>query len=94
MLYAGDALDEPAGSLWAWPFAFSDRALAIENAAAADEQALCHGLEMAGVSRGLWLGVTPSNFSFAQPQGEAILEISFGLPPGAYATVMLQRNFN
>ena len=27
--------------------------LAIESAAVADEQALCHGLEMAGVSRGL-----------------------------------------
>ncbi|MEC7957232.1 MAG: tRNA pseudouridine(13) synthase TruD [Pseudomonadota bacterium] len=91
----GDALDEPAGSLWGRGRSpFSDRALAIENAAVADEQALCHGLEMAGVSRGLrLLGVTPSNFSFAQPQGEAILEISFGLPPGAYATVMLQRNF-
>lgn len=91
----GDALDEPAGSLWGRGRSpFSDRALAIENAAVADEQALCHGLEMAGVSRGLRpLGVTPSNFSFAQPQGEAILEISFGLPPGAYATVMLQRNF-
>ena len=37
--------------------------------------------------------VQPSNFSFAQHPAKAILELSFGLPPGAYATVMLQRCF-
>ena len=60
----------------------------------ANEQALCLGLEMAGVRRGLRpLAARPFNFSFAQPRGAAILELNFGLPPGAYATVMLQRNF-
>ena len=58
------------------------------------EHALCHGLEMAGVNRGLRpLLVEPANFSFAQHPAEAILELSFSLPPGAYATVMLQRCF-
>jgi tRNA(Glu) U13 pseudouridine synthase TruD len=73
---------------------FTDQALAIENAAVHQEQALCLGLEMAGVDRGLRpLLVQPSNFSFAQHPAKAILELSFGLPPGAYATVMLQRCF-
>jgi tRNA(Glu) U13 pseudouridine synthase TruD len=49
---------------------------------------------MAGVNRGLRpLLVEPVNFSFAQHPAEAILELSFSLPPGAYATVMLQRCF-
>ena len=91
----GDVLNESAGSLWGRGRSpLSDQALAIENTAVANEQALCLGLEMAGVRRGLRpLAARPFNFSFAQPKGAAILELSFGLPPGAYATVMLQRNF-
>ena len=92
---AGDLQEQLKGSLWGRGRSpFTDQALAIESAAVHGEQALCHGLEMAGVNRGLRsLLAAPSNFSFAQYPAEAILELSFGLPPGAYATVMLQRCF-
>lgn len=91
----GDVVGAVMGSLWGRGRSqLTDQALAIETAALAHEQELCHGLEMAGINRGLRpLAVTPSNFSYAQPQREAILELRFGLPPGAYATVMLQRYF-
>lgn len=92
---AGDISGSVVGSLWGRGRSpFTDQALAIENAAVHAEHALCHGLEMAGVNRGLRpLLVEPVNFSFAQHPAEAILELSFSLPPGAYATVMLQRCF-
>ena len=92
---AGDLQEQLVASLWGRGRSpFTDQALAIESAAVHAEQALCHGLEMAGVNRGLRsLLAVPSNFSFAQYPAEAILELSFGLPPGAYATVMLQHCF-
>lgn len=92
---SGDLPGQLVASLWGRGRSpFTDQALAIENAAVHQEQALCLGLEMAGVNRGLRpLLVQPSNFSFAQHPAKAILELSFGLPPGAYATVMLQRCF-
>jgi tRNA pseudouridine13 synthase len=91
----GDVSGDAMGSMWGRGRApVTDQALAIETEAVAEEQALCLGLEMAGVARGLRpLAVTPSNFSYAQHHGEAILDVSFGLPPGAYATVMLQQYF-
>lgn len=91
----GDLSGQLVASLWGRGRSpFTGQALAIENAAVQQELALCHGLEMAGVNRGLRpLLVQPSNFSFAQHPATAILEVSFSLPPGAYATVMLQRCF-
>ena len=79
----------PTGPLWGrGRSSTSDAALAIEQAALAPHAAVCDALEHAGVDqarRPLW--VTPGDFS-CELSGDCCT-LGFTLPPGAYATALL-----
>ena len=89
----GDVLDEagrPTGPLWGrGRVATSDQAQALENAVAARYAALCDGMEHAGLDQDRRaLVVSPADLSWAWPQPDQLV-LSFVLPAGAYATVVL-----
>jgi len=82
----------PSGPLWGvGELRSTGEALALESAALADEQALAlrAGLEAAGLKqerRSLRLRPELLQHQWLQPD---VLEISFALPPGCYATAVL-----
>ncbi|WP_442684002.1 tRNA pseudouridine(13) synthase TruD [Stenotrophomonas sp. JC08] len=82
----------PSGPLWGvGELRSTGEALALESAALADEQALTlrAGLEAAGLKqerRSLRLRPALLQHQWLQPD---VLEISFALPPGCYATAVL-----
>ncbi len=82
----------PSGPLWGvGELRSTGEALALESAALADEQALAlrAGLEAAGLKqerRSLRLRPALLQHQWLQPD---VLEISFALPPGCYATAVL-----
>lgn len=81
----------PSGPLWGiGELATSGAALALEKAAAAECPVLCEGLERAKMEpsrRPLRLTVPDLGFAFPD---ETSLRLSFSLPAGAYATVVLR----
>ncbi len=82
----------PSGPLWgAGELRSTGEALALEQAALADEQALAlrAGLEQAGLKqerRALRLRPALMQYQWLQ---DGALELSFALPPGCYATAVL-----
>lgn len=82
----------PSGPLWgAGELRSSGQALALEQAALADEQALAlrAGLEQADLKQERrTLRLRPALMQHAWLQDDA-LELSFALPPGCYATAVL-----
>jgi tRNA pseudouridine13 synthase len=89
----GDVLDNaglPTGPLWGrGRVATQGAAQALEKAVAERHAALCDGLEHAGLDqerRGLV--ARPSDMAWCWPQPDQ-LELSFTLPPGVYATSVL-----
>lgn len=82
----------PSGPLWGeGELRSTDKALALEQAALADEQALAlrAGLEQAGLKqerRALRLRPALMQHQWLQ---DDVLELSFALPPGCYATAVL-----
>ena len=82
----------PSGPLWgAGELRSSGQALALEQAALADEQALAlrAGLEQADLKQERRaLRLRPALMQHAWLQDDA-LELSFALPPGCYATAVL-----
>jgi len=80
----------PTGPLWGrGALRTTAAAHAIEAAVAADEPALCAGLEAAGLAQERRaLRVRPQDFAWAWLDGDA-LELRFRLPPGSYATAVL-----
>ncbi|KPF47580.1 hypothetical protein IP87_00580 [beta proteobacterium AAP121] len=89
----GDVLDEagrPTGPLWGrGRVSTTDHAQALENAVAERHATLCNGLEHAGLDQERRALVTsPADLSWAWPQADQLV-LSFALPAGAYATVVL-----
>jgi len=80
----------PTGPLWGrGALRTSGAAQALEAAVAADEDALCTGLEAAGLSQERRaLRVRAEGLAWAWC-GEDALELRFRLPPGSYATAVL-----
>ncbi|KRG83601.1 pseudouridine synthase [Stenotrophomonas daejeonensis] len=82
----------PSGPLWgAGELRSTGKALELEQAALADEQALALrvGLEQAGLKQERRaLRLRPASMQHAWLQDDA-LELSFALPPGCYATAVL-----
>ena len=80
----------PTGPLWGHGALRSNGAAgALEAAIAADEAALCKGLEQAGLSQERRaLRVRADGLAWAWPADDA-LELRFRLPPGCYATAVL-----
>jgi tRNA pseudouridine13 synthase len=86
-----DAFDvHPTGPLWGrGALRTTDAALALESAVAADEPALCRGLEQAGLAQERRaLRVRGDALEWAWRDDDA-LELRFRLPPGSYATAVL-----
>lgn len=79
----------PSGPLWGrGRSAASGRALAIEQAALADLRTLCDGLEHAGLTQDRRaLRLRAPDLEWRRDGDE--LELTFTLPPGGYATVLL-----
>ena len=96
---AGDVLDHglPTGPLWGrGRSATTGLAAAIEQEALAPHSEVCEALEFTGLQQGRRaLAQRPANFAFAPvssaPENE--VELSFLLPPGAYATALLAHHF-
>ncbi len=80
----------PTGPLWGrGALRTTGAAHALETAIAADEAALCTGLEEAGLSQERRaLRVRAEGLAWAWPAVDA-LELRFRLPPGCYATAVL-----
>lgn len=80
----------PTGPLWGrGALRTTGAAQALEAAIAADEAALCTGLEEAGLSQERRaLRVRAEGLAWAWPAVDA-LELRFRLPPGCYATAVL-----
>ena len=80
----------PTGPLWGrGRSATAGLAAQIEAQALAEHQQLLDGLEFAGVAQQRRaFKVTPAELSWQQPAEDELL-LSFKLPPGAYATVVL-----
>ena len=80
----------PTGPLWGrGALRSTGAANALESAIAADEAALCKGLEMAGLSQERRaLRVRAEGLAWAWAADDA-LELRFRLPPGCYATAVL-----
>lgn len=93
----GDVLDPdqgvPTGPLWGrGRSATTQAALAIEQDALAPHDALCSGLEHTGLTQQRRaLVVFPENLSWEISDGALL--VRFGLPRGAYATVLLAELF-
>jgi len=81
----------PSGPLWGvGEIATTGTALALEQAVAAEYSALCEGLERKAVEFARRpLRLTMPDLSFEFPDA-ASLRLSFSLPAGAYATVVLR----
>lgn len=81
----------PSGPLWGrGALPTTDAALALESAAVAPYASLRDGLERAGLEQDRRaLRLRPQDLTW-QWLGDAALELSFTLPPGAYATVVLR----
>ena len=81
----------PSGPLWGiGELATTGAALALEQAVAAEYPSLCEGLQRKGMEparRSLRLPVPDLSFEF--PDADS-LRLSFSLPAGAYATVVLR----
>jgi tRNA pseudouridine13 synthase len=89
----GDVLDEagcPTGPLWGrGRVPTTDQAQVLENAVAARHASLCNGMEYAGLDQERRaLVVKPAELSWAWPRPDQLM-LSFVLPAGAYATVVL-----
>jgi tRNA pseudouridine13 synthase len=89
----GDVLDEagqPTGPLWGrGRVGSADEAQALENEVARRHAVLCDGLEHAGLDQERRaLVVRPAALSWAWPQADE-LALAFLLPPGSYATTVL-----
>ncbi len=84
----------PTGPLWGrGRSATASAALAIERAALERHEALRHELEFAGVQQGRRvMAVTPAKLAFAPSEGGWL--VAFRLPPGSYATTLLQTTFS
>lgn len=80
----------PTGPLWGrGALRTTEAANALEAAIAADEAALCKGLEDAGLSQERRaLRVRAEGLTWSWP-GDDALELRFQLPPGCYATAVL-----
>ena len=89
----GDVLDEagcPTGPLWGrGRVSTTEQAQALENAVAERHATLCNGMEFAGLDQERRaLVVSLADLSWAWPQADQLV-LSFALPAGAYATVVL-----
>ena len=89
----GDVLDDsgqPTGPLWGrGRVGSTDEARTLENEVAQRHAVLCDGLEHAGLDQERRaLVVRPAELSWAWPQADA-LALVFSLPPGSYATTVL-----
>lgn len=79
----------PTGPLWGRGRSpAAGEALAVEQAALAPHEALCHGLEHAGVVQGRRSLVLQVR-DLAWATSADTLELTFTLPPGGYATSLL-----
>jgi tRNA pseudouridine13 synthase len=80
----------PTGPLWGrGALRSAESALALEARIAAEEPALCRGLEEAGLSQERRaLRVRVEALAWSWPADDA-LELRFRLPPGSYATAVL-----
>jgi len=80
----------PSGPLWGrGTLRSSGEALALEAAVAAEEAALCRGLEEAGLAQERRaLRVRAEGLAWDW-RGDDALELRFRLPPGSYATAVL-----
>ena len=85
----------PSGSLWGrGRTVLTADALELETQALAADAWVCEALEFAGVDRSMRpLSVQPEGFSCAKSDN-GVLVLNFGLPPGAYATVLLAQHFD
>jgi len=89
----GDVMDEagrPTGPLWGRGRVITtDQAEALENGVAARHAILCDGLEHAGLNQERRaLVASPADMSWAWPQADRLV-LMFSLPPGNYATSVL-----
>ena len=91
---AGDVMDEagrPTGPLWGRGRVSSkDEAQALENSVAARHATLCDGMEHAGLDQERRaLVASPQELAWEWPQRDQLV-LSFSLPPGTYATSVLE----
>ncbi len=89
----GDVMDEagwPTGPLWGRGRVITtDQAQALENAVAERHAALCNGMEHAGLDQERRaLVASPVDMSWEWPQADQLV-LTFSLPPGTYATSVL-----
>ena len=89
----GDVMDEagrPTGPLWGrGRVATADQAQALENGVAQGHAALCDGMEHAGLDQERRaLVASPLEMSWEWPQADQLV-LTFSLPPGNYATSVL-----
>jgi tRNA pseudouridine13 synthase len=93
---AGDVLlnGVPSAPLWGrGRSATADEAAVIEQKALDPHSNLCASLEYTGVAQGRRvMAVQPQTFAASMERDNAVL--SFSLPPGAYATVLLGQHLN
>lgn len=90
----GDVLDEagrPTGPLWGrGRVSSTGEAQALENSIAARHASLCDGMEHAGLDQERRaLVATPQDLAWAWPEPDQLV-LSFSLPPGTYATSVLE----
>lgn len=91
---AGDVMDEagrPTGPLWGrGRVSSADEAQALENSVAARHATLCDGMEHAGLDQERRaLVASPQELRWDWPQPDQLV-LSFSLPPGTYATSVLE----
>ena len=91
---AGDVMDEagrPTGPLWGrGRVSSADEAQALENSVAARHATLCDGMEHAGLDQERRVLVaSPQELRWDWPQPDQLV-LSFSLPPGTYATSVLE----
>lgn len=91
---AGDLLDDtgqPTGPLWGrGRLSSREAALALETQVAERHALVCDGLEHAGLEQERRaLVARPIDLAWSWPEPDQLL-LSFALPPGTYATVVLQ----
>lgn len=90
MLIEGEAGTEPTGPLWGrGRLAGSGQVLAIEQAVLASCQSWCHFLEHCGLQQERRALILKPEVLEWQRQDDQ-LQLSFILPPGSYATVVLR----
>jgi tRNA pseudouridine13 synthase len=89
----GDVLDEagrPTGPMWGrGRVSTADQAQALENAVAECHASLCNGMEHAGLDQERRaLVASPADMSWEWLQADQLV-LAFSLPPGVYATSVL-----